>query len=416
MLALKYIHRLNILHRDLKTSNILLQENGDLKIGDFGIARVLEGTMQNAESVVGTPYYMSPEICQNQPYSFKSDVWSLGCVLYELCSLEHAFRSTNLLNLVYKIVHDEPDPIPAQYSSDLVDLIHLLLRKKLEERPTLDELMKNDFVRWFLVGFMNTDRDGEPEERLGTMSDRDLPKANQLLGYPDKGRTHSDSAHPPVNDDRYNKGRISSYDQWGTPGVSNQSQKLNDLTPMQKLKLRKELEAKRRGEEMKKAVRQDSGLSAIADHPSNAKASKNRSALSTNKQGGNSLKKIETGLKDSAYQAPDPLQKSNKSALKISGKNVITNFDSGLTKSLKKIEPGLPGGEALADSQARNDSRSSYMNTIRQNLEETIQSQYFPDIKSAFAKGKGSPKPGLHSEEKDDFPPDFEEVSDEWAN
>lgn len=83
---------------------MFLMSSGTVKIGDFGISKVLEETAQHAETVVGTPYYLSPEICQNRPYSFKSDVWSIGCILYELCTLKHAFKSNNLLGLVYKIV------------------------------------------------------------------------------------------------------------------------------------------------------------------------------------------------------------------------------------------------------------------------------------------------------------------------
>lgn len=70
-------------------------------------------------TVVGTPYYMSPEVCESKPYTFKSDVWSLGCVLYELCTLEHPFHADNLLGLVYKIVQETPKPIPAHYSPEL---------------------------------------------------------------------------------------------------------------------------------------------------------------------------------------------------------------------------------------------------------------------------------------------------------
>jgi NIMA (never in mitosis gene a)-related kinase len=66
--------------------------------------------------MVGTPYYMSPEICESKPYSCKSDVWALGCVLYELCTLKHAFEANNLLGLVFKIVKDKQDPIPEIYS------------------------------------------------------------------------------------------------------------------------------------------------------------------------------------------------------------------------------------------------------------------------------------------------------------
>ena len=90
-----------------------------MKLGDFGISKLLDTTSDAAMTVVGTPYYMSPEVCENKPYSFKSDVWALGCVLYELCTLQHAFAADNLLGLVYKIVQVKVDPIPKHYSKDL---------------------------------------------------------------------------------------------------------------------------------------------------------------------------------------------------------------------------------------------------------------------------------------------------------
>ena len=103
-LSLDYIHSRKVLHRDIKASSIFLTGNNTVKLGDFGISRVLENTDEHAMTVVGTPYYMSPEVCHNKPYSFKSDTWALGCVLYELCQLSHAFSADNLLGLVYKIV------------------------------------------------------------------------------------------------------------------------------------------------------------------------------------------------------------------------------------------------------------------------------------------------------------------------
>jgi len=103
---LQYIHHKRILHRDIKTSNIFLTSNGTVKIGDFGISKVLENTLDQASTVVGTPYYMSPEVCENKPYTFKSDVWALGCVLYELCTLKHAFDANNLLGLIFKIMRE----------------------------------------------------------------------------------------------------------------------------------------------------------------------------------------------------------------------------------------------------------------------------------------------------------------------
>ena len=82
--ALAYVHDRKILHRDIKTQNVFLGEGGVVKLGDFGVAKVLGSTMQLASTAVGTPYYLSPEICENRRYNAKSDVWSLGCVLYEV--------------------------------------------------------------------------------------------------------------------------------------------------------------------------------------------------------------------------------------------------------------------------------------------------------------------------------------------
>ena len=118
LFAVMYIHSNHVLHRDLKSQNVFLTENNMVKLGDFGIARVLDHTFEQAKTVVGTPYYMSPEVCQNKAYDTNSDVWALGCVLYELCTLSHAFESSNLLGLVFKIVSVR-EPLPPSF------LLHL---------------------------------------------------------------------------------------------------------------------------------------------------------------------------------------------------------------------------------------------------------------------------------------------------
>ncbi|RHY75574.1 hypothetical protein DYB30_012861, partial [Aphanomyces astaci] len=113
-LAIKYLHQRHILHRDLKTSNIFLTRQNIVKLGDFGIARTLDSTMDHAKTVVGTPYYMSPEVCESKPYSYASDIWALGCVLYEVCTLKHAFDAPNILMLIVKIIqHDVRVPCPS---------------------------------------------------------------------------------------------------------------------------------------------------------------------------------------------------------------------------------------------------------------------------------------------------------------
>ena len=149
--ALAYVHSKRILHRDLKTSNIFLSgpQACNALLGDFGISRVFEGSLDVAVTVVGTPYYMSPEVCQSEPYQFKSDIWSLGCVLCEMATLKHAFHSDNLLSLVNKIVHDEPSRVSDRYSAEVQRIIDWCLSKNAENRPTAAELLADPFLAKF---------------------------------------------------------------------------------------------------------------------------------------------------------------------------------------------------------------------------------------------------------------------------
>ena len=135
-LALDHIHGLRVMHRDLKTQNIFLGRGGVVKLGDFGISRVLERTDDFATTVAGTPYYLSPEVCTNQPYTLKSDVWSFGCVAYEIATLRHAFAADSLLSLVYQIVNGTCPPIPANlYDARFVALVGRLLERDANRRP-----------------------------------------------------------------------------------------------------------------------------------------------------------------------------------------------------------------------------------------------------------------------------------------
>lgn len=108
--ALNYMHSSKILHRDLKSANIFLNKNGSVKVGDFGISKILH-TKSQAQTVVGTPYYLSPEICEGKEYDEKSDIWALGCILYELACLRKPFEATSLPILVQKISNVNPSII-----------------------------------------------------------------------------------------------------------------------------------------------------------------------------------------------------------------------------------------------------------------------------------------------------------------
>ncbi|XP_051848256.1 serine/threonine-protein kinase Nek8 isoform X2 [Antechinus flavipes] len=141
LLALHHVHTHLILHRDLKTQNILLdKQRMVVKIGDFGISKILS-SKSKAYTVVGTPCYISPELCEGKPYNQKSDIWALGCVLYELASLKRAFEAANLPALVLKIMSGTFAPISDRYSIELRQLVLSLLSLEPSQRPPLSHIM-----------------------------------------------------------------------------------------------------------------------------------------------------------------------------------------------------------------------------------------------------------------------------------
>jgi NIMA (never in mitosis gene a)-related kinase len=166
-LSLEYVHSRKILHRDLKTSNIFLTKDNTVKLGDFGISKVLECTQDHAMTVQGTPYYMSPEVCQNKPYTYQSDIWALGCILYELCNLKHAFHAENLLGLVFKIVQDKQEPVDGDYSDELKEIIDMLLTKDEKARPRVIDIINRPFVKQHMERFVKSAGKNNLNPQLG---------------------------------------------------------------------------------------------------------------------------------------------------------------------------------------------------------------------------------------------------------
>ncbi|VDN58093.1 unnamed protein product [Dracunculus medinensis] len=140
-IGLEYMHSKQILHRDLKTENILLNKKRTIvKLGDFGISREIS-TFSLASTLVGTPKYLSPEICEGRSYNQKSDIWALGCVLYELCELKKAFDGDNIPSIVIKIIQGKYGSVSSHWSSELHTLIKSILDVNEKTRPLLKDLL-----------------------------------------------------------------------------------------------------------------------------------------------------------------------------------------------------------------------------------------------------------------------------------
>ncbi|KZT62001.1 kinase-like protein [Calocera cornea HHB12733] len=135
-----------ILHRDLKPENVFLDANGSIKLGDFGLSKAISSSTF-ANTYVGTPYYMSPELINDSPYDTKSDIWALGCLLYELCAWNPPFHAAQThQELAVHIRSGRYPPLPKQYSSTLVQVIKAMLTQAPHARPSAQMLMTHEKI------------------------------------------------------------------------------------------------------------------------------------------------------------------------------------------------------------------------------------------------------------------------------
>ncbi|TWW61624.1 Serine/threonine-protein kinase [Takifugu flavidus] len=172
-MALEYLHGRNILHRDLKTQNIFLTKLNIIKVGDLGIARVLENQNDMASTLIGTPYYMSPELFSNKPYNHKSDVWALGCCVYEMSTLKHAFNARDMNSLVYRIVQGKLPQMPSKYDPHLGELIKCMLCKRPEDRPDVKVILRQPYIKGQIALFLKATKEKTAKSKKKTVSSVD---------------------------------------------------------------------------------------------------------------------------------------------------------------------------------------------------------------------------------------------------
>eukprot|EP00035_Acanthoeca_spectabilis_P039005 m.58170 g.58170 ORF g.58170 m.58170 type:complete len:737 (+) comp9396_c0_seq1:183-2393(+) len=214
-LALQYMHERRILHRDVKTKNVFLIKSAQgrrlLKLGDFGIARTLMDTAEQATSLAGTPLYMSPECLQCHGYGPKSDQWAFGVVIWEVCLLEHPFTGQSLMGLLYKICESNLEVnLPAEYSKDLAALLMKLVDRDPLIRPSAREVLETPVVQAHALASMEL---GSQRRQSTQSTTIDEPRLSQSLGAPpakpvslpplrpSSGRTDSPARSAPQTND-----------------------------------------------------------------------------------------------------------------------------------------------------------------------------------------------------------------------
>ena len=193
--GLKTLHELNILHRDLKSANVFLFKNGVVKLGDLNVSKITRKGMGYTQT--GTPYYASPEVWKDKPYDSKSDIWSLGCVIYEMCALNPPFRAQTMEELFKRVIRGYYPDISNKYSKDLSEILKLMIQTEVGARPSCDELLKMPIIKQRIDYFNNKNNNGNElkeeneilhKELLSTIKipknmsnlSRNLPKPNYI--------------------------------------------------------------------------------------------------------------------------------------------------------------------------------------------------------------------------------------------
>jgi len=161
--GLKALHDLKILHRDMKSANVFLFSNGSAKLGDLNVSKVARRGLGYTQT--GTPYYASPEVWKDKPYDNKSDVWSLGCVLYEMITLRPPFRAQDMEGLFNKVCKGQFNRIPERFSDDLFQIVQFLLQVNPSSRPSCEQILNHPIIMKRIEYFKSFAGEDENEDQ-----------------------------------------------------------------------------------------------------------------------------------------------------------------------------------------------------------------------------------------------------------
>ena len=199
--GLKALHDLKILHRDMKSANVFLFSNGCAKLGDLNVSKVARRGLGYTQT--GTPYYASPEVWKDKPYDHKSDVWSLGCVLYEMITLRPPFRAKDMEGLFNKVCKGQYSRIPDRFSEDLFKIVQYLLQVNSIQRPSCEQILQHPIILKRIEYFKRFGGEDENEDKcllktihmpknLLFLSDK-LPKPNYDKQFKDTNKNEEEN-------------------------------------------------------------------------------------------------------------------------------------------------------------------------------------------------------------------------------